>query len=183
MIVWRSDTPPAFLAGAVDCQRMGRIHWVASAGIIPPVDDLEWISTKAGYDVALHGDPEPMRLLRETTWQIPAQIIDGRGRIWPAPVLLLPGGTEATPRVRRMLPDGTWTHEYCDDRQRRALEAAHACSAHYGDADEAMTTAWALAILEAVLHLDGVTIGVLGLLDDVLVSHVLRLSSGLEPLP
>jgi len=177
MIVWKhpeSKMAPPCLVGCKNVQSMAGKWWVAPPPLMPE-HDLEWHATTDGWSVALSGEPDLGALSRDLPWGMRLVVEDGRKRQWVIPAILGPDGTPAVSRVRRLV-DGKWVREDCDERQTAAIEACQ--SFLNSELDHDTQTFAILSVLECVLHCDAATLGVLGLIDDVLVYQGLRCASG-----
>lgn len=177
MIVWRkhnhNECPP-WLDGSANVQHRGSMWWVAPPPL-GPSGDMTWLATADGWEVAVCGDPDMGALIRELPWGMRLVVQDGRKRDWIIPAILGPDGVPAVARVRRLV-DGKWVREDCDDRQSAAVEACE--SFRNADLEHDAQTFAVLSVLECTYHIDATSLGVLGLIDDVLVYQGLRCASG-----
>ena len=178
MIVWKhkdAKACPECLVGCANVQSMAGMWWVAPPPIMPG-ENLKWFEAANGWSVAIYGEPEIESLIRELPWSMRLVVQDGRKRDWVIPAILGPDGTPVVSRVRRLV-DGKWIREDCDERQTAAVEACE--SFRHAELDHDAQTFAILSVLECTLHCDATTLGVLGLVDDVLVYQGLRCASGL----
>lgn len=178
MIVWKKDNHnecPPWLVGCDNVQHRSNMWWVA-APPIGPSGDLEWTETADGWSVAICGDVGLEAHIRDLPWGMRMVVEDGRKREWIIPAILGPDGTPAVSRVRRLVA-GKWVREDCDELQTAAVEACESFRATELDHDE--QTFAILSVLECTYYIDATSLGVLGLIDDVLVHQGLRCASGL----
>lgn len=182
MLCWRNrgtpNTPPPWLVGAAHMSQTGNGIWFAAAPPLRPARIGPWTPCGPGWETAISdGDPGLARLMRNPRWTIAGIVEDARGLQWAIPHILGPDGTPVVARVRRLLPDGTWSREAADELQRNAVES---CTAVRNlELSEEEQTAAILSLLECCYFCNAATFGVLGLVDDVLVDLGLRLASGL----
>ena len=181
-LYWHATTPdlkPTWLDGCADVQSAGAYWWVGDAMIVPDWSAVEWIDAAPGWKVSRPVDDIDLtRYLRDRRWHVPIEVVDTRGRTWFIPAILAPDGVPAVAQVRRLV-DGEWVREFVDDSQSAAVEACQAFrSGAEMDLDQQCNAL--TAILACAYHLDPTTIGVLGMVDDVLVVHGLRAAAGLS---
>jgi hypothetical protein len=192
MIVWqdthrrRMVTPP-WLQGA----HVHRVHHeggdllavggAAVAACLGWREGHEWVDVGDGWSATLYdNDPRSADLLRQQHWAMTISVLDARGRPWLVPAILSPDGFPAVAQTRRLTADG-WVREPATDLARAAVDACQAARARLDDlgaVDLDTQGSWIGAVLEAVYHTNALTVAKLGLVDDVLVRHGLRMACG-----
>ena len=203
MLVWhdtekRTQARPSWLPPAPAISRahtqLGDVLCVGTrnAPMLEYRPGEDWQDAGEGWSFALYGnDPDlPAMVRRDQPWTMVGTILDGRGREWVIPCMLFPSADRITPgppivaQARRMTPSG-WVREPLHELQRAALDACQAAWPHLSDLGgmdlEAQGSA-ITAILEASLHVSGLGLARLGLIDDILVEKGLKLACGwLDP--
>ena len=180
------QTPPAFLAGAVDLlqveDRKGLHRWwgIGNAHLVGP-DGKEFRELSDGWSVAITGLINPADYRRDIRWASCADAEDTRGRAWRAPRILSEGGERIilVTYGRDFLP--TMTPE-----QARAVEVASAARLAVlsamesgGVVDFSLGARWAAELLAITHHLSVECLAVIGVLDEQLILAVLSVSCGL----
>ena len=195
MIVWR-DTLSRTMAcpSWLPDDRVARVH--TDRGDLLCMDryhallgwreDAAWVSAGDGWEAALYAPFDPADYLRPVKWTLFAAVTDAKGRNWLIPAILWPSDHKTLPgppivaQARRLTTTG-WIREAVDARQQAALDAAVAAFPHLSDlgaVDLETSSNWLSAIIECT-HLGGpLTFAALGLYDDVLAQHALRVASG-----
>jgi hypothetical protein len=153
------------------------------------VTDASWIELPAGRRVALYGPVDPRHYLRDLHWSLPAPVTDAHGRTWTVPLVLDPDGRGVFAREHRFdAAAGEWVSQAVSPLARRAVEACEAAAPTIHDPETAAAVPLEIqierlcAVLEATHHLDAASITRLGLIDDVLLLHGLRVACG-DPRP
>jgi len=178
-LYWKApdeSTRPRWLDGAKDVCSNGVYWWIGSPVVQPDFNRLEWLTTAKGWAVAAIKDLQPNTYLRDSRWANYLAVEDARGRTWFAPAILTPSGDVCVAQVRRRV-DGEWVREYVDESQQAATEAAQAVRSGASLSLDEQCDAVS-AIMETAYHIDADTLAVLGLLDDVLCVHALRMAAG-----
>ena len=194
MIVWRDTqtrtmaTPAWLPADVARCHSdQGDLvtlpRYAALLGWRP---DAAWVDAGDGWQAALYAEFVPGDYLRPLHWALVATVIDARGRPWVVPAILWPSESPIVPgpptvaMARKLTPTG-WMRYPLDQTQQAAIETCLTAFRHLGDlaaVDLATSSDWLAAILECT-HFGGpLTFAALGLLDDVLAQHALRLACG-----
>lgn len=193
MLLWRDRerrtmATPTWLEGA----KLSRVHTddgdiVTLSRFVDYAADRGqvWHKVSDGWEVA---EPEPAMpfspsdwMRQDQLWTVvmsrsisdgrPVDLVDGTGRRWVVPAILSPEtGAALITQKRRLTSDG-WVREPLTEQAAAALDAAR--DARQWHIDNNIATAgvdqqqdWICACIEAVYHLDAMTIGVLGLVDD-----------------
>ena len=192
-----SSTPPACMDGMLGwhCRQQelaGRpvvVHWHGSPFALPDLERLDWVELSDGWRGVVADDVlhpwRPDEFIRRQSWSLVIQIEDGRGRVWHVPAIVHPSGGLAVCVVRRLV-DGQWQREATCDLQRHAVDAAMSVLPNIdslADVDETTQNEAICTILEATQHLSAEIICKLGLIDDTLVHHGLRVACGKVELP
>lgn len=143
--------------------------------------DVDWVDVADGWQVAQYGIIEPQRYLRTQYWTLAVDVVDGNGGEWEVPAILAPNGVPCI-NMRRRLTDDGWIAEPFNDYARAAIEACESARpyalANWEGCETDQKTEWLIACLEAVYHLDALTIAKLGLVDDTLCNHGLKHACG-----
>ena len=178
MLYWKApneQAKPQWLDGCPNAQCCGVFWWVGSPLYHAPFERLEWLETSDGWAVASHGELDASEYLRERRWAVTMIVEDARGVDWTVPAILAPDGVPAVAQVRRRV-NGQYVREFVSAAQEAAVDAALAVRSNTPLTLEEQTDA-CLAILETTYHIDGDTFAVLGLIDDVLAVHCLKMAA------
>lgn len=180
-LYWRApyeQVKPRWLDGCADLQQSGIYWWVGDPIAKPNFERLKWTPTANGWAVAQDHRPlDPSEYLRPRRWAMSIIVEDARGVDWMVPAILAPDGVPAVAQVRRRV-NGEWQREYVSDAQEAAVDAALAVRSGVAMTLEEQSDAVA-AIMEVAYFLDAETIGALGLMDDVLAVHALKMAAGM----
>lgn len=182
MIVWRkhkSTTPPSWLDGLSDLHLNGEHCWRGKPGIFPKFSQAKWVTVSDGWEAALIGDFDPAMYLRTLTSVAPLAVIDGSGREWVIPAVLSPDGDPCVCQ-RWIMTDNGLERSPIHDRDGAAIDMCQWWRNAKEFTPQEMVSA-IIAVVQCAYHLDALTIGKLGLIDDQLALRGINLASGKVP--
>lgn len=182
MIIYRTKdeaalAAPAWLEGAADLHERinppGRL-WAIGDGLqVADAPDRAWSDVGDGWQARVHAQAIGVELARHLTWCPTSAVSDRDGNLWAALQLLDANGN---PRIAYKYGGPSFMPVATPD-QKRALDIAEAARSAFlsgNDLPREVACTWAAELLALANHISVGAIAALGLLDDVLVVHVLR---------
>ncbi len=146
--------------------------------------DAEWEPCAREWEVAQYQPIDPSDYLRDMPDAGAIQVRDVTDAVWMVPAILRPDGAPAV-GMRNVVDfggDGQVRRVPANPRTAAALQAAQEARPYaecdWNGVDAAQMLAWMLACLECVYHINGGSLGVLGLVGDTLLDKGMRMVCG-----